>query len=161
VTSISENEDKYSAYIESHSIGSMTWSLFSGFTFAAITILLTQHPDSSQISAQITLFIFAFMLFLFLHNLNGSNVAIGICIRTAPPLPEKWQSKRFKSIQSLFDWIGWILLGYSVVFMYLLWNLYYLALASFVLGLLFLTLCYIDYIKPSKEYFRKHPWVRK
>lgn len=158
---MSENEEEYSAYVQSHSVSSMTWSLFAGFTFVAITVLLTQHPDPSQIPAQITLFIFAFMLFLFLHNLNGSNITIGICIRTAPPLPEKWQSIGFKRIQNLFDWIGWILLGYSVVFMYFLWSLYYLALASSALGLLFLILCYIDYIKPSEEYFRKHPWIRK
>jgi len=158
---MSETEEKYSAYVQSHSVGSMTWSLFAGFTFAAITILLTQHPDPSQISAQITLFIFAFMLFLFLHNLNGSNITIGICIRTAPPLPEKWQSMEFKRIQNLFDWIGWILLGYSVVFMYFLLGLYFLALASSALGMLFLILCYIHYIKPSNEYFIKHPWIRK
>ena len=156
-----EDEEKYSPYVQSHSMSSLTWSLFAGFTFAAITILLTQHPEPSQIPVQITLFIFAFMLFLFLHNLNGSNVTIGICIRTAPPLPEKWHSTKFQRIQNLFDWIGWILLGYSVVFMYLLWSLYYLALASFVLGLLFLTLCYIDYIRPSEEYFKKHPWIRR
>lgn len=156
-----ENKEKYSAFVQAYSMDSMTWALFSGFTFAATTILLTQHPDPSQISVQITLFIFTFMLFLFLHNLNGANTTVGICIRTAPPLPEKWQSKEFKRIQSLFDWIGWILLGYSVVLMYLLWNLYYLALTSFVLGLLFLTLCYIHYIKPSREYFKKQPWTRK
>ncbi len=158
---MSEKEEKYSAYVQYHSIDSMTWSLFSGFAFVAITILLTQHPDPSQASGQMTLFIFAFMLFLFLHNLNGANTTVGICIRTTPPLPEKWQSMKFKRIQSLFDWIGWILLGYSVVFMYLLWSLYYLALASFVLGLLFFTLCHIQYIKPSKEYFKKQPWTRE
>lgn len=158
---MSENEEKYSAYIQAHSVGSMTWSLFAGFTFAAITILLTQHPEPSEIPVQITLFIFVFMLFLFLHNLNGANTIVGICVRTAPSLPEEWQSMRFRRFQSLFDWIGWILLGYSVVFMYFLWNLYYLALASSVLGLLFLALCYIDYIKPSKEYFKKRPWTRK
>ena len=156
-----EKEEKYSAYVQTFSISSMTWSLFAGFTFASITILLTQHPDPSQTPVQITLLIFAFMLFLFLHNLNGANITAGICVRTAPPLPEKWQSTKFKRTQSLLDWTGWILLGYSVVFMYLLWELYYLALASLVLGCVFLALCYVDYIKPSDEHIKKHPWTRK
>lgn len=156
-----ENEEKFSAYAQTHSNNSMIWALFAGFTFAAITIVLTQHADPSQIPVQMILFIFAFMLFLFLHNLNGANVTVGICVRTTPALPEKWQSKEFQRIQNLFDWIGWILLGFSVVFMYLLWNLYYLALASLVVGLLFLALCYIHYIKPSREYFKKQSWTRK
>lgn len=156
-----ENEENYSVYIQSQSTSSTTWALFSGFTFAAIALLLTQHPNPAQIQVQITLFVFAFMLFLFLHNLNGSNEIIRVCIKSAPKLPEKWLNPRFRKIQYLFDWIGWILLGYSVVMMYLLWGFYYLSLASFLMGTVFYVMCYYDYIKPSRDYTKNHPWVRK
>jgi hypothetical protein len=152
---VSENEEKYQAYIAYQSHRSNRYALFSGFTFTVIAILLTQLPDVTQVQAQIALFVLTAMLWVFLHELSGAEAAIFNCVRTAPPLPEAWKSKA----TALLENVNWVLLGLSVIILYLLWNLFYLALASAtVAGILFIH-AYIILGKPLTQ--RDKQWVRK
>lgn len=153
---VSENEEKYSAYMELHSNISQVMALFSGFTFSAITILLNQFPDPTQVTAQMTLFILAVMLDLFLFKLLLERETIANCVRIAPPLPKTWS--RWARTWTWIEYAGWILLGAVVVFMYFLWYLLYLAFASSVVYALFMFHAFHSVRKPILDFT---PWVRK
>jgi len=156
---VSENEEKYQAYIEYQSHRNNRYALFSGFTFTVIAILLTQLPDVTQVRAQIALFVLTVMLWVFLHELSGAEAAIINCIRVAPPLPEAW--KESKVLRLLSGIIPWMLLGLSVIILYLLWNLLYLALASAITGALGVIHGYVTITKPLEQLRSSEQWVRK
>ena len=150
---VSENEEKYQAYIEYQSQVNTRYALFSGFTFTVIVMLLTQLPDVTQVQAQVALFVLTTMLWMFLGQLYQAESAIANCIRIAPPLPEAW-----KAGFSWLDDVYWIMLGLSVIILYLLWNLLYLALASATIGVVFFIYGY-TLRKPLEQQTRS--WVRK
>ena len=57
---MSKNEEDYSSYLTYETWATQIIALFCGFTFTAITIILTLLPDPSQIQSQIILFFRAF-----------------------------------------------------------------------------------------------------
>jgi hypothetical protein len=154
-----ENEDGYSAYRSYYSIMTTTAALFAGFTFAAITVLLTQLPDPTHISVQATLLFLTVLLNLFLYGLSWTQSAVANCIRIAPELPEAWwRWNKARTTISITSEIG---LRFSVVLMFLIWSMTYLALASTVALVLFEIFDYISIGKPGREMLKKKPWIRK
>jgi hypothetical protein len=147
------------AYIEHHSNKSNVYALFSGFTFASITVLLTQLPDPTQIHAQMILFILSVMLDHFLYTLYSERIVLSNCVRVAPPIPEKWH--RLQRTAGWEDAISGIIVGLSVVLMFFLWGLLRLALASVIALALIVIRAYINYLKPYFELAEKTPWIRK
>ena len=154
---MSEEKD-YSAYMNYHSSILQTFSLLSGFTFTAITIILAVFPDPSQIRTQIILFVLEVLLDIFLLYVVQENFLLANCVRIGPPLPNAWK-KSWVSVY--FELIGWTLLSVSVVLMFFLWNLIYLAIASVVVTTLFIVYAYLTVAKPFDEFYLKHPLVRK
>lgn len=63
---MSSDEEYYSDFLNQLSNLSVELSLFSGFTFTIITILLTMLPGPSTLSAQIALFFLVMLLDLFI-----------------------------------------------------------------------------------------------
>ncbi len=105
-------------------------SLFSGFTFSAITVLLFYRPDPSSLISQITLFFLVVLFDLCLFLLAWQTViVIGTWNVSNAPTRSKWEL----SVFNLLLMIVFILWGWSVVLMFLLRNLHYLALVSGVL----------------------------
>ena len=156
---MSMKEEVYSAYLEWQSNYSTTWALFSGFTFTAITILLSQGPDPNQIPVQITLFILTVLLDTFLSQLYTRRAIMENCVRIAPPLPEGTVTRG--PLVLLANEFGWILLGASVVLMFFVWNLIYLTLASGAFGLLTIIFTYYTHTKPFNKFLKEHPFIRK
>jgi len=161
---VSENVEDYSAYLAWQSNYSTTWALFSGFTFTAITMILFQYPDPSQIQAQISLFVLTVLLDIFLYHLYTRRALMENCVRIAPPLPKSGaispkEKPGFSTL--LANELIWILLGVSVVAMFLVWNLIYLTLASTVAGLLVIIFTYINWTKPFREFLKKRPLIRR
>ena len=156
-----EEYEDYQAYTAWQSNYANTWSLFSGFTFTAITILLTQLPDLSQISAQVTLFVLAVMLDQFLFQLYTRDLTLKNCVRVAPQRPKDPLTTTSKPLNFLFAGFSWILLGGSVVLMFFVWNLIYLALASAIVGVLYIIVAHYLY-KPWKQFLagKVEHWVR-
>jgi len=103
---------------------------FSGFTFSTITILPNQLPDPSSLISQVTLFflVVLFDLCLFLLGWQITIVIATYDVRKAPARA-KWELVVFNLLLS----IVFVLWGWSVVLIFLLRNVYFLALASGVL----------------------------
>jgi hypothetical protein len=128
---VSENGEKYTEYVKTLAGSRVTMlSLFSGFTFSTITILLNQLPDPSSLISQLTLFflVVLFDLCLFLLAWQTLIVLGTYNVRNAPARA-KWELTVFNLLLT----VVFILWGWSVVLMFLLRNLYYLALVSGVL----------------------------
>ena len=125
---MTENEEKYTGYVEAVAGSRVTMlSLFSGFTFSTITILLYQLPDASSLISQLTLFFLVVLFDLCLFLLAWQTViVVGTYKVHNAPARAKWELVVFNLLLFIF----FILWGWSVVLIFLLWNLYYLALLS-------------------------------
>ena len=105
-------------------------SLFAGFTFSAITLLLYPLPDTSSFISQIILFFLVVLFDLCLFLLAWQTIImIGTWNVRKPPAHATWEL----SVFNLLLMVVFILWGWSVVLMFLLRNLQYLALVSGVL----------------------------
>jgi hypothetical protein len=117
---VTENEEKYTEYVKALDRSRVTMlSLFSGFTFSAITLLLDQLPNPSSFISQLTLFFLAWQTIIMIGTWNVSKV----------PAHAKWEL----SVFNLLLMIVFILWGWSAVLMFLLRNLSFLALVSGIL----------------------------
>lgn len=154
---MSENEKAdYSAYIAQHSNFLQLYAFFSGFVFTAITILLTLLPDPSQFLAQITLFALTFLFGLFSVLIHQTQVVLYYCARIAPVLPDRTK----KSMNSLWH-VTTLMLPATLVLMFLLWNLPYLALSTVIVdGFLIIVVCItekplLDMLRPEEEWRKR------
>lgn len=106
-------------------------TFLAGFTFTVLGIFLNQLPDPSAPLSQITLFLLTllFEFFLFL-----SVWQISIIISCAPSrivyAAYSGVFRRETGTFSILMFVGLSVLGMSVMLMFLLWNLLYLAIAS-------------------------------
>jgi len=128
---VTESEEKYNEYVKTVA-GSRTTmlSLFSGFTFSAITILLNQLSDPNSLISQATLFFLVVLFDLCLFLLAWQTViVVGTYNVSNAPARGVWELTVF----NLLLVVVFILWGWSVVLMFLLQNLYNLAMASGVL----------------------------
>lgn len=128
---MTEKEEEYAEYVKCVSGSRVTMlSLFSGFTFSAITVLLFYRPDPSSFISQITIFFLVVLFDLCLFLLAWQTViVIGTWNVSNAPARSKWEL----SVFNLLLMIVFILWGWSIVLMFLLRNLHYLALVSGVL----------------------------
>jgi len=145
---LSTNEKDYSDTIQQLSNITAVLSLFCGFTFTGITILLTLLPNPAELSSQVTLF-FLSVLFNFFLLLIGWGIVLGnYYVKSVPP--------RTRGLiiyySSIFLCLG--LWGVAIALMFFLWNLTYLAWASGLVSMLFLVVLVVFVYKPYWE-FRK------
>lgn len=138
---MSINED-YSDWIQYMSNVTHALSVFSGFTFTSITILLTLLPDPSQISSQVTLFLLSILLDFFLLFMGWQTMLLVYYCKNVPPLTTRLRL----SSRLWFSSFG--LLCMAVTTMFLLWNLTYLALASAIAFVLVMIIFYRFALKP-------------
>jgi len=131
-------------------------SVASGFIFAAITILLTLHPALSQTPVQITLFILTVMLYTFQLIVVRCIYGIQSCVKFAPKIPAG--DIRWFSTYVIIQYINWALLPLSIVLMFFLWNLLYLALATGLVAASGAIFFYFTTVKPYTELLKKQPW---
>jgi hypothetical protein len=138
-----EKEEDYSDYIKHLSnMGSM-YAFLSGFMFTAITIVLTRLPDPTVLMAQCVLLFMGTMLSVFIFYMGNFFMAVVPLCKSRPSYSGQ------KSIFNIFSDVS-ILLGLSgsVVLLFLLWNLVYLALAQLIVWVFFAILTYRSLFKP-------------
>ena len=127
---VADDNPSYSEYFEHNTTIGGVLSLFCGFLFTSITILLTSLQNKEGLFAQTTILfltlIFYFSLFVLLDNLEMAFHYIN----NIPPLTLK--VKPFFFLLLIF-----YLFGTSTVLMFLLFNLHFLAVISGVIWLLF------------------------
>ncbi|HKZ94192.1 MAG TPA: hypothetical protein VJ249_06410 [Candidatus Bathyarchaeia archaeon] len=135
---MSAEETKLSAYVAFHSVISRNLSLFAGFTFTAITILITRFPDPSTWQSQTMLFFLAALFYTLLYGLYDNEALLSYCVVFAPKLPQRY-SKGGTGPVYIFSWL---MLGSSLWLLFLLCNLLYLALATGIMFTLFVIMAY-------------------
>lgn len=147
VIAVSVGKD-YSDWIQYMSNVTNALTLFSGFTFTSITILLTLLPDPTRISSQVTLFLMSSLLDFFLFFMGWQTLLVIYYCRNIPPL----RARLGLSSRLWFSSFGFLCM--AVVVMFLLWDLTYLALASGLALAVALSLFYVFGWKPYIK-FRK------
>jgi hypothetical protein len=128
---VTENEEEYTGYVKAVAGTRVTMlSLFSGFTFSAITVFLDQLPEPSSFISQLTLFFLVVLFDLSLFLLAWQTIImIGTWNVRKVPAHAKWEL----SVFNLLLIVVFILWGWLVVLMFLLRNLTFLTLVSGVL----------------------------
>ena len=137
---MSEPEEELYTYLLNLSrVRASVLSFLSGFTFTVIGIFLSQLPDLTSVMSQATLF-FLTLLFEFFLFLSAWQMTIIIGCAPARIVYTAYGGvfKREVATFSLLMFLGLSLLGMSVILMFLLWNLLYLALASGVVWIVFI-----------------------
>lgn len=120
-----ENQTKdYSDYIQFSSNICSILSLLCGFTFAALTILLAQLPNPSILVSQLTLFFLAILFYVFLTLISWMHLQTIRYCKNVPP------TSRALNTFSLVTTLSYAGLEFTVVLMFLIWNLNYLALVT-------------------------------
>jgi len=153
---MSESEKDYSTYVDYIENNSETYSLFSGFAFTAITLLLALLPDPGEIRIQIILFCLSVLFNLIGFILHGNERLIAYCVRIAPQLPEGYKSG---IVAKLGNSVYYLLAG-IIVLMFIAWSLIWLAIATAIVSVVFIILGYILY-RPFAEHYKKHGWARR
>jgi amino acid permease len=72
-------------------MASNLFSLFMGFTFTAIVVLLTWVGDPSQIRIQTVLFFLVLLFHVLGFLLFVEEALLAYCVRTAPQLPKNYR----------------------------------------------------------------------
>ncbi len=146
MTSISEDEKDYSNYFQVTANTTNILVLLSGFTFTAITILLSQFPVLGSLTVQIILFFLACLFFLFMFLMGWFNSILMMLCRSRPPVTREVVSFNHLLILSFH------LLQLVVVLMFLIWNLIYLALASGVVLAVFVFVLVRGYFRWGRSH---------
>jgi hypothetical protein len=142
---MSEGEKDYSQFIGHLGIASHVFSIFAGFTLTVLVLFITGFSDPSPKLIQITLFLLCFIFDLFIFLLAWvSNLDIRY-IKDIPPY-----TKGMK-ICSFLEYLGISLFGIVVTILFIFYNLIFLASASFIMFIVFLTLSYFYIMKPQME----------
>jgi len=143
---MSNVEDDYSDYITHMSNINRNYGTIGGAAFTTLTLLITLLPDPSQIFAQVTLFFVMFVFFLldFLAGWGATDL-VYFCRKT-PPLTNQLKIFNYLSLS------GYSLIGLLPGLMFLAKNLTYLALASWLVWVVFLISMYVVCWKPFGTY---------
>ena len=146
---MSKNEKDYSDYVEQFYNLTNGLHFFAGFTFTSITILLTQLPDPNSIYSQLTLFLLALLFYSFIFLALYARAEVTYFMKNRPPL-----SKR-RTAFNLAILLVFSMSGLTIILMFLLWNLVYLALTSGITWTLYIISVFIFIVKPFQEHRKK------
>ena len=158
---MTSKEERYSAYGRLQQTLIHADSILAGFTFTAITLLLTRFPDPANIAVQIALFMLTILLDMFLLELAFSTSILMICVKTAPKLPAELshETRTGRALVLVSD-LTHVLFSYSVVIMFLLWNLINLAAVCAATNTLFLVIYYRILVKALSKHHREYPYTK-
>jgi len=146
---VTKNEKDYSDYVDQLLNLTNGLHFFAGFIFTSITILLTQHPEPSQMHAQVTLLFLAVLFYLFVFLALYAWAEVTYFMKNIPPL-----SKR-RTAFNLAILLVLSMSGVAIILMFLLWNLVYLALASGVVWVSYVISVLVFIVKPFQVYREK------
>ena len=144
------NEEHYSDLLTQLSGLSRELSLFCGFTFTTITILVTWLPDPNTFLAQISLFFLSVLFDLFMFLLAWVMVMRTIFVRYLP-----LQKIRGSNIFNPLLFLSFGLWRTTLVLIFLLTNQIYISLASAITGVIMISISYIFLWKQFQEHYGK------
>ncbi len=143
---MSHFEDDYSDYIAHMSNINRNYGTLAGVAFTSLTLLITLLPDPSQMFAQVTMF-FVMFVCLFLDFLAGWGATdlVYLCRKT-PPLTKQLKIFNYLSLS------GYSLLGFIPGLMFLVVNLMYLTLVSWLIWIVLLIAMYMVCWRPFRAF---------
>ena len=151
---MSEDENNWSDYIKHRSNLINIFALLCGFTFTAITILVTRLPEPDSLSSQLILLFSSTLLDLFVFLLLLNTVNIFSYIQRIP------QPTMTTNIISILSVVSIGLWGYLLPFVFLLLNLTMIGSTATVIWTLILALGVAFIWKPFEQR-RKNPPLEK
>lgn len=142
---MSKDENPFSEYFDQNERIIVVLSLFCGFLFTSITLLLTTFQNRGGILGQITILfltlVFYFSLYALLDNLEmGFHYIKNIPLLTLKIRP-------FLNLLLIF-----YLFGTSTIFLFLLYDLFYLAVIS---GIIWATLVALSINTTVKRFYKQ------
>ena len=120
---MTKEKSTYSEYFEHNSVIVQVLSLFCGFLFTSITILLTWLQNRSELFAQVTILFLTILFYVSLYVLLDNLEMRFHYIEDIPPMTLK--VRPFFNLLLIF-----YLFGTATVLMFLLFGLLYLSLVS-------------------------------
>ena len=151
---MSERDEHYEQYFSHNRAIASTLSLFCGFIFTAITLLLTSYPNIQDSLAQITLFFLTFVFYVSLYTLMD-NLEMGFhYIEKVPPL-----TLRVAPFFRLL--IVFYLFGTAVVLMFVLFGLLNLAVVSGTLWAIFVLVSILSIVRPFIKQSVAREWMKR
>jgi len=151
---MADDKNLYSDYFDHNRTIVGVLSLFSGFLFTSITILLNQLPNKNNLLPQTTILfltiLFDMALFVLLDNLEmGFHY-----IKKIPPMTLK--VRPFFNLLVIF-----YLFGAATVLMFLLFGLNYLALVSGLIWVFVIILSLLTTVKRFVQQAKTREWGKK
>jgi hypothetical protein len=148
------NENPYSDYFDHNRTIAGVLSLFAGFLFTAITILLSVLQNKTELLPQITILFITFLFFVTLYALLD-NLEMGFhYIKEIPQMTLK--VRPFLNVLVIF-----YLFGVSTVLMFLLFDLPNLSLISGVIWALVVILSLATTVKRFIEQAKARAWTKQ
>jgi hypothetical protein len=142
---MSKNENPFSEYFDHNERIIVVLSLFCGFLFTSITLLLTTLQNRGGILGQATILFLTLVFYFSLHSLLDNLEMAFHYIKNIPPLTLKVHP--FLNLLLIF-----YLFGTSTIFMFLLYDLFYLAVIS---GIIWATLVAISINTTVKRFYKQ------
>jgi hypothetical protein len=142
---MTENEEKYSSYFEHNKVIAQVLSLFSGFIFTSITLLLTRLNDLGDTFAQATLFFLTILFYMTLFVLINNLEMPFHYIKNIPLMTLKVRP-------FFFLLVIFYLFGASTVMMFLLIHLMYLSLIS---GVIWSAIVIVSIFSTMRRFFQQ------
>jgi len=147
-------EENYADYFGHNRSISSVLSLFCGFLFTSITLLLTSYPNIQEVLAQATLFFLTFVFYVALYTLMD-NLEMGFhYIKKIPPLTLR-VAPFFRLLLVFY------LFGTAVVLMFLLFGLLNLAIISGILWAIFVMVSIISIVRPFFRQSTEREWMKR
>ncbi len=143
---MSEHEKDFSSYMSWMQGQKNLYTFISGFTFTTLTLLIINLPNPNAIREQlIMLFLtIVFDLLLFLISLIGVE-SLQFC-KDIPPY------KKSLDLCNNLSNIVFVLWGFSIPLIYLLWNMIYLAILSTTIWIILMIISNFTIKKPFEKY---------
>jgi hypothetical protein len=143
---MSEVEEDYSDYIKFVTNISNLGTVLAGFTLTTLTLLITLLPDPSQVAVQITLFFLALLFDIYMFCAGWGSFNVIYYCRRVPP------RTRQLNILNNIGVVAFSMLGGTVVLIFWLSSLNYLALASVILWIVLTLATYIVIWRPFGKF---------
>lgn len=150
---MAKDEESYSTYFDHNRTIVGVLSLFSGFLFTSITILLNWLQNKNELLAQATILFLALLFYLSLYVLLD-NLEMGFhYIKDIRPSTLK--VRPFFNLLLIF-----YLFGATTVLMFLLFDLFYLSLVSGVIWIIIVILSLMTTVKRFYKQAATRNWEK-
>jgi hypothetical protein len=142
---MSKDENQFSDYFAHNERIIVVLSLFCGFLFTSITLLLTTLQNRGGLLGQAAILFLTLVFYFSLYTLLDNLEMAFHYIKNIPPLTLK--IRPFFNLLLIF-----YLFGTSTVFMFLLYDLFYLAVIS---GTIWATLVIVSINTTAKRFYKQ------